>query len=59
MVNKLLVVLAMAIFVSNFFVLPILFKDQPENTATFVGLTLLSIVIMDILREKDKDNKSG
>jgi hypothetical protein len=52
--DKLLVGLAVIIFILNFLVSPMILKQQPENSGTFVGLMLICIVVIRLIDSKNK-----
>jgi hypothetical protein len=54
LIDKLLVVLAMIIFILNFLVFPMILKQKPDNDGTFIGLMLLSISVIRLIDIKNK-----
>lgn len=54
MSNRLLVVLAMIIFIINFVVSPMFFNEPPNSYGTFIGLILLSIALISLIDQVNK-----
>lgn len=54
LLDRLLVGLAMIIFILNFLVLPMILKQQPNNSGTFVGLMLICIAVIRLIDSKNK-----
>ncbi|MCM3155788.1 hypothetical protein [Priestia megaterium] len=57
MSNRLLVVLAMIIFIINFVVSPVFFNENPNSYGTFIGLILLSIALISLIDQVNKNKK--
>ncbi len=57
MSNRLLVVLAMIIFIINFVVSPMFFNETPNPYGTFIGLILLSIALISLIDQVNKNKK--
>lgn len=54
MSNRLLVVLAMIIFIINFVVSPMFFDETPNSYGIFIGLILLSISLISLIDQVNK-----
>ncbi|SIS14252.1 hypothetical protein SAMN05878482_1204 [Peribacillus simplex] len=54
MSNRLLVVLAIIIFIVNFVVSPMFFDEPPNSYGTFIGLILLSISLISLIDQVNK-----
>jgi protein-S-isoprenylcysteine O-methyltransferase Ste14 len=48
-VNRLLVFLAIIIFIVNFVVSPMFLNEAPNSYGTFIGLILLSIALISLI----------
>ncbi|WP_349768613.1 hypothetical protein [Priestia megaterium] len=57
MSNRLLVFLAMIIFIINFVVSPMFFNETPNSYGTFIGLILLSIALISLIDQVNKNKK--
>jgi len=57
MSNRLLVILAMIIFIINFVVSPMFFNETPNLYGTFIGLILLSIALISLIDQVNKNKK--
>ncbi|MDV7767820.1 hypothetical protein [Peribacillus sp. CSMR9] len=54
MSSKLLVGLAIIIFIVNFVVSPMFFDETPNSYGTFIGLILLSISLISLIDQVNK-----
>lgn len=52
MIYRILLILAVIIFITNFFILPGFFDIETSNTGTFVGLIMLAAIIGHLLNKK-------
>jgi hypothetical protein len=56
LLDRALVILAIFILILNFLISPVFFKQSPDNTGTFIGLSLLSISVIRLI-DKTKEKK--
>lgn len=54
MLYRVLLKMAILIFVINYFALPTFFNIEPDSSGTFIGLILMCIVIMNLLDRKQQ-----
>lgn len=52
MIYKILLYMAISIFIWNYFVGPMFFHDESSDSGLFIGLMLLCIVVGHILRRE-------
>ncbi|KQU15083.1 hypothetical protein ASG65_11325 [Bacillus sp. Leaf13] len=53
-INRVLVSLAIIIFILNFFISPVFFGEEPSSNGTFIGLILLCICLISLIDEVKK-----